>query len=114
MILGMLGFFVLVGSAFLGVAMLIAGLALAWTQSWRRVGVLVLCAGAFGALLGVLVLLGLEALLGTASQSSIEARLLFGAAGFGWAGLLSLVAFLMVILFGRPTRWADRRRGANA
>src|SRR5262249_55558961 len=103
--LGALAFLALVGSAFLGAAMFVAGLVLAVTKTWRLAGVLVLAAGSFGAMLGSGALLAIELLLG-AARSPLSFWLLFGAAGFGWLGLISLGAFVGVVVFGRPTRWA--------
>ena len=113
MFLGTLAFLVLLGSAFLGALVLVAGIVLAVTKAWRRAGVLALSAGLFGAVLGAGALLGLEALLG-ATHSPLGVWLLFGAAGFGWFGLVSLGTFVALVVLGRPTRWADRRREANA
>lgn len=110
----LLGFLALAASAFLGAVVLIAGLALLVTRTWRRAGGLVLCAGALGAVLGVLALLAVRLLLAPTPPAGLEAWLLFGAAGFGLAGFFALAAFTVVFLFGRPTRWADRRRGAHA
>jgi hypothetical protein len=114
MILGTLAFLALVASACLGVAVLFAGVALTLTRTWRRLGLLTLGGGTFGALLGVVVLLVLEALLSVSSRSPLAVWLTFGAAGFGWGGMLSGGAFVAVLLLGRPTRWADRQRGAQA
>jgi hypothetical protein len=113
MFLGTLAFLSLLGSAFLGGVVLVAGLVLAVTKTWRRAGLLALAAGLLGALPGVGILLALEFLLGVA-HSPLGVWLLFAAAGFGWLGLLSLAMFVAVVVFGRPTRWADRRREANA
>jgi len=109
-----LGFLALAASALLGALMLIAGFALVLTRTWRLAGMLVLSAGALGAVLAVLALLVIRLLLGSSSPLGLEAWILFGAAGFGWAGFFSLAAFAILFLFGRPTRWADRRRGADA
>ena len=103
---GMLILLALIGSAFLGAVMLVAGLALLLTRTWRRAGVLVLGAGTLGALIGVI--------LPAANHTPVAMWLLFGAAGFGWAGLVSLAAFVIVVVLGQPTRWADHRRGAGA
>ena len=97
--LGALAFVALVGSAFLGAVMLVVGIVLSVTKVWRQFGVLILCAGALGSSIGALVLLGLEALLNAASQSPLEVWLLFGAAGFGWAGLLSAGAIAAIALY---------------
>ena len=112
MLLG-LGFLALAASALLGALILIAGFVLVLTRTWRLAGMLVLCAGVLGAVLGVLALFVIRLLLGS-SPASLEAWLLFGAAGFGLAGFCALAAFTIVFLLGRPTRWADRRRGAHA
>jgi hypothetical protein len=109
-----LGFLALAASALLGSVMLIAGLALALTRTWRSAGMLVLSAGVLGAALAVLALLAIRLVLAASSPAGLEAWILFGAAGFGWAGFLALAAFAVLFLFGRPTRWADRRRGADA
>jgi len=113
MIMGTLVLLALIGSAFLGIVILIAGSALLFTRTWRRAGLLVLGGGIFGAFLGVALLLGLEALLAS-DHSPVGVWLLFGAAGFGWTGLVSLAAFVIVVVLGQPTRWADHRRGAGA
>jgi hypothetical protein len=112
MLLGFLAL-ALVASALLGAAMLIAGFALVLTRTWRSAGMLVLGAGALGASLSVLALFVVRLLLGS-SPAGFEAWLLFGAAGFGLAGFFALAAFTVVFLFGRPTRWADRRKGLHA
>ena len=112
MFLGTLAFLALLGSAFLGALVLVAGLILAVTKTWRRAGVLALVAGLLGAVLGACLLFALEFLLDV-GHSPIGVWFLFEAAGFGWLGLFSLGAFVGIVVLGRPTRWADRHREAN-
>jgi hypothetical protein len=114
MILGTLAFLALVASACLGILMLIAGVALTFFKKWRSLGALIFGGGIFGALLGALALAVIEALLSVSSHSPLGVWLAFGAAGFGWSGLLSGGALLAIRVLGQPTRWADRQRGANA
>lgn len=89
-------FVALLASACLGAAMLVAGVGLTLTNRWRRLGTLVLYGGIVGALLGVLVLLFLEALSSAPPDSSLEVWLTFGTAGFGWGGFLSGGAFVAI------------------
>jgi ABC-type phosphate transport system permease subunit len=114
MILGTLAFLALVASACLGILMLVASVVLIFFKNWRSLSGLIFCGGIFGALLGALALVVLEALLSVSFRSPLGVWLAFGAAGFGWGGLLSGGAFLAIRILGQPTRWADRQRGANA
>jgi hypothetical protein len=114
MILGTLAFLALVVSACLGLLMLVVSVALTFLKNWRSLGGLIFGGGVFGALFGTLALVVLEALLSPSSRSPLLVWLVFGAAGFGWGGLLSGGAFLAIRILGQPTRWADRQRGANA
>jgi hypothetical protein len=114
MILGTLAFLALVASACLGILMLVAGVVLIFFKNWRSLSGSIFGGGIFGALLGVLALVVLEALFSISHRSPLEVWLAFGAAGFGWGGLLSGGAFLAIRILGQPTRWADRQRGANA
>lgn len=104
MTLGILAFLALLASACLGAAMLVASLVLTLTKRWRRLGALVLYGGMVGALLGVLVLLVLEALSPAPSSSSLEVWLTFGTAGFGWGGFLSGGAFVAIRVLRHSTR----------
>ena len=104
MTLGTWAFVVLLASACLGAAMAVASLALILTRRWRRLGALVLYGGMVGALLGVLVLLVLEALSSASSDSSLEVWLTFGTAGFGWGGFLSGGAFVAIRVLRHSTR----------
>ena len=84
--------------------MLVASLVLTLTKRWRRLRALILYGGVFGALLGVLVLLVLEALSSKSSRPSLDVWLTFGAAGFGWGGFLSGGAFVAIRILGHPPR----------
>ncbi len=103
MTLGTPAFLVLLASACLGAAMLVASLVLTFTR-WRRVGALILYGGIVGALLGVLVLLALEALSSAPPDSSLEVWLTFGTAGFGWGGFLSGGAFVAIHVLRHSSR----------
>jgi hypothetical protein len=104
MTLGTWAFVVLLASACLGAAMLVASLGLTLTKRWRRLGVLILYGGMFGALLGVLVLLVLGALSSAPSSASLEVWLTFGTAGFGWGGFLSGGVFVAIHILRHSTR----------
>ena len=114
MILGTLAFLAVVASACLGILMLVVSVILTFVKNWRSLGGLIFGGGVFGALLGALALVVLEALLSPSSRSPLVVWLAFGTAGFGWGGLLSGAAFLAIRILGQSTRWADRHRGANA
>jgi hypothetical protein len=109
MILGAAAF---LGSALLGVLMLIASGAMVASRRWRRAGAIALGAGCCGAVLALLGLLALTLLLDL--RTGTEMWLLFAACGFGWAALASIGLYVLFNLLQQPGRWIDRRRNASA
>src|SRR5207237_670833 len=98
--------------AALGALMLLVGALASLRQTWRKRALAVLAAGLIGA---ALTCLGLRIVTWVFSggQPPPGVWLLFGAAGFGWASLMSagLIAFLP--WFRVPNRWIDRRKAAT-
>ena len=113
MILGAAMFLVLMGSAVLGVVMLLIASGLAVTRVWRRAGLIMVSAGAIGAALGLLALLVLNWLLGP-TDTPVETWMVFGAAGFGWAALMSGIVTALIALLRQPNSWSERRKHSNA
>ena len=111
MVLGLVVFLILAGSAVLGVLMLLIGAGLSASRRWRRAGVIALSAGLCGSLLSVLGLLALTLSMG--SRASTETWVLFAAAGFGWGALVALGFYVLASLLGHPNRWVDRKRNAR-
>jgi hypothetical protein len=113
MILGAVAFLLLIGSAVLGVVMLLIVFGLIVTRTWRRAGVVILCAGVIGSVLGLSALFVLNRVTGNA-QTPVETWILFAAGGFGWAALVSTGVVALTVLLRQPNRWVERRRNANA
>jgi hypothetical protein len=113
MILGAAVFMILIGSAALGIIMLLLIAGLIASRTWRRTGVIALCVGVGGAALAALALVGFSWI--TENRSiPLDTWLVVSAAGFGWAGLLSLVVVIFVTWLRQPARWVERKRNANA
>jgi hypothetical protein len=110
MILGALAFVALIGSAALGVAMLLAAFTFLITRTWRFAGAIMLCGGAVGAGAGWFSLVVMDWLL----EASAADWPLFVAAGFGWAAMLSAVMYALIALLRQPNRWVERRRKSPA
>jgi hypothetical protein len=112
MILGAAVFMILIGSAAVGILMLLLTAGLIASRTWRRTGVIALSAGLGGAGLAALALVGLNWLTEN-SSIPLNTWLVVLAAGFGWAALLSLVVFILVTWLRQPARWVERKRNAN-
>jgi hypothetical protein len=113
MVLGPLLFLALIGSALLGVAMLLVAVGLWVRPAWRKWGAVMLCVGLGGGVLGSLALFTLKWPMGNV-QTPPETWVLFTAAGFGWASLLAAAALALLESLRLPNRWADRRKNLRA
>ena len=112
MVLGLVAFLVLTGSAVLGGLMLIATTLLALSRKWRTAGLIGLFAGLAGAAISALGLATLLWLMG--SHAPIQTWLLFVAAGFGWLALGAIGLYVLMVLLKQPNSWVERKRNANA
>ena len=108
MLLGLVGFVVLTGSAVLGVLMIFATANLSASRKWRKQGLIGLCAGLLRAALataGWATLLWLMK-----AHAAAGTWLLFASAGFGWLAFSTLGAYVLLVLLKQPNRWVDRKR----
>jgi hypothetical protein len=113
MILGAAVFLFLTGSAILGVVMffIVSGLIVA--RTCRRAGLIMMLSGVIGAALGVITLVVLNWLLGP-SDTPAKTWMVFGAAGYGWAALVSGGLVALIALLRQPNSWIERRKHGNA
>lgn len=112
MVLGLVAFLFLTGSAVLGAVMLLATAVLSASRTWRTPGLIGLCSGLAGAALGAAALGAILWLM--EGRAPAETWLLFAAAGFGWMAFGAIGIYALLILLKQPNRWADRRRNASA
>ncbi|MBX3666053.1 MAG: hypothetical protein KF834_10250 [Burkholderiales bacterium] len=112
MILGTAIFLVLMGSAVLGAVMLLISLGLTLTRTWWRAGLIIFGAGVIGAALGVMALVILSWLLGLLDTPA-ETWIMFSAAGFGWASLVSGSVLVLIAMLRQSNSWVERRRHSN-
>ena len=108
MVLAFAAFLIMAASAALGILMLFGAGALSASPRWRRAGLIALGGGACGIALALAGLLAVVVL--TQLHVAAELWLLLAAAGFGWAALVALAAYLLLSLLRQPNRWVDRKR----
>jgi hypothetical protein len=107
-------FFLLAASAVLGACMLLAALLLLVFKRFRSHAFAIIAGGVAGGL----VMVGLFAFMRLVVQRSNEpllsqVSLAVFAAGFGWAGLLAVLAWSTLDALRFPMRWVDRHRARS-